>query len=1080
MPSKFITNQKELLSEIMHDILPSCDQLFFLVGYFYFTGFEALYKNLGDKNIKILIGMEIEKDIHNKIKEFEIIQEVNLSRGEIKQRYYHSLVQLFNDTDYFDTLTKQEAFTLFLQKIQDGSLEIRKTLQPNHAKLYLFQKKEEFSERGRYPGVVITGSSNLSLSGLKQQFEINVLFRDEHFEEGKAVFDQLWEQSVDIVRQNNYDQFEHEVIEKIWYEKLTKPFLMYLRVLDEYFQFEKMNIRLPQEITEHKYFNLKYQTDAIQRAIHILRIHNGVLIADVVGMGKSIVASAVAHNLGMKAMVIAPPHLTDQWNDYRYEYDFNAKVYSSGNVEKALEEQTDREEKLIIVDEAHKFRNEETNDYAILHRLCQGNKIILLTATPFNNRPQDIFSLIKLFQIPTKSTIQTVDSLSYQFKELIKEYRDIDKAKKDQTLSKSEEKTRIQGLARKIRALTAPLLIRRSRIDLQEIDEYRDDLQVQKIELNEIDPPNMLDYELGDLSELYIRTLERIYPSNPEKQGFIGARYKPTSYLKDSEKFKEQIDRDFGDQNLFLQSQVNIAEFMQRLLVRRFESSIFAFRTSLDNMIRSAQSIKDWFERLGKVPIYKKGKLPDIDTLLDLDNEDAESEANDINFEDQLHEYVEKGLVLIDRSELKESFIQDVERDIDLLQNIRQEWFGNDMPPDPKLDSLKHFLQKCLDENPKRKIVVFTEFADTANYLKKTLDGDLRLFKYTSDDANVTNKRTIRTNFDAGLPTSRQKNDHDVLIATDAISEGFNLHRAGIIFNYDIPYNPTRVIQRVGRINRINKKVFDHLEIYNFFPTATGEQQIRVGQIATLKIHMIHALLGGDTQVLTDEEELASYFKEMWDRAWQAQEERSWDVDYLNLLNRFKMNQPDMIQKARAIPRRSRVRRSTPKDQKGVIVFGRKGEEYTFKLGLSPVDVVDLTAEDSIRLFEADVNEKPEKVSEAFESIYQFVKANLFKRKSQVPMDRGRQQTVSIIQWLLKELPDHKDYLNDLLQVVNILDSLPKFSMKIIRVLGKKVPEELLEEIQSMVPHVYLTRILEKARRIEEGEETIILSEELI
>ena len=242
-----------------------------------------------------------------------------------------------------------------------------------------------------------------------------------------------------------------------------------------------------------------------------------------------------------------------------------------------------------------------------------------------------------------------------------------------------------------------------------------------------------------------------------------------------AEKFREQIDRDFGDQNLFLQSQVNIAEFMQRLLVRRFESSIFAFKTSLDNMIRSAQTIKDWYERLGKVPIYKKGKLPDIDALLDLDNEDAESEVDDINFELQLHEYVEKGLVLIDSSDLKASFIQDVERDIDLLQSIRGEWFGNDLPPDPKLDSLKKFLQRCLSDNPNRKIVVFTEFADTANYLRDSLDGDLRLFKYTSGDANMTNKRIIRANFDAGLPASKQKTNYDVLIATDAISEGFNL-----------------------------------------------------------------------------------------------------------------------------------------------------------------------------------------------------------------------------------------------------------------------------------------------------------------
>ena len=102
----------------------------------------------------------------------------------------------------------------------------------------------------------------------------------------------------------------------------------------------------------------------------------------------------------------------------RYNFDFNAKVYGSGSIEKALEEETDDEEKLIIVDEAHKYRNEKTKDYANLHRLCQGNKVILLTATPYNNAPKDIFSMIKLFQIPAKSTIRTVSNLSYSFRKI--------------------------------------------------------------------------------------------------------------------------------------------------------------------------------------------------------------------------------------------------------------------------------------------------------------------------------------------------------------------------------------------------------------------------------------------------------------------------------------------------------------------------------------------------------------------------------------------------------------------------------------------------------------------------------------
>ena len=125
--------------------------------------------------------------------------------------------------------------------------------------------------------------------------------------------------------------------------------------------------------------------------------------------------------------------------------------------------------------------------------------------------------------------------------------------------------------------------------------------------------------------------------------------------------------------------------------------------------------------------------------------------------------------------------------------------------------------------------------------------------------ATPANKEQIRANFDAGLKASLQRNDFHILVATDAISEGYNLHRAGAVFNYDIPYNPTRVIQRIGRINRINKKVFDELYIYNYFPTEVGETETRTKEISTLKMALIHAIMGEDTKALTKDEEVKAY-----------------------------------------------------------------------------------------------------------------------------------------------------------------------------------------------------------------------------
>ncbi|MFC1782290.1 SNF2-related protein [Planctomycetota bacterium] len=526
--------------------------------------------------MKILVGLEIERDLANRIKEFQIVQEINIARGKIKDNYYKSLVQLFNDTDFFDSQEKQEAFNLFLEKMKDGTLEIRKTLHPNHAKLYIFENKTEFNQGGDYPGTVITGSSNFSRSGLKGRFEINVVSRDaRNYHEAYKIFQDLWEEAVAIVDKDHLEEFFSHVVEKVWIDKLPKPFLLYVRVLEEYFpRYRKDLLRLPSEITKGRYINLKYQEDAIRRTLDIIQRHKGVIIADVVGLGKSIIASAVAHNLNFKTIIIAPPHLISQWDDYRYDFEFNAKVYSSGKIDHALDENNPDEEKLIIIDEAHKYRNALTADYANLHQLCQRNKVMLLSATPFNNRPQDVFSMVKLFQIPARSTIQTVDNLSYQFIVLIREYKKIMEIQKKKTGSAAMIAAKVKQIAGEIRDILSPLVIRRSRLDLQEIEEYREDLERQEIEFPQVHDPEILEYDLGDLSDLYEETLETIAPED-EEAGFIGARYMPTSYIKNFDKYRQRIAEDMGiDENLLKQTQINLAKFMKRLLVRRFESSI--------------------------------------------------------------------------------------------------------------------------------------------------------------------------------------------------------------------------------------------------------------------------------------------------------------------------------------------------------------------------------------------------------------------------------------------------------------------------------------------------------------------------
>lgn len=1081
MSQHFITNEKQLLSTVMDGVFPYADKLYFLVGFFYFSGFEEIYKNIGDKDLKILVGLDIEKDMVNRVKEVDLLTESNISRGLVRENFNTSLVQMFNETDFFDSNKKQEAFKIFLNKIKDGSLEIRKTLEPNHSKLYLFENKSELTQAGTFPGTLITGSSNLTSSGLRHQYELNVILRDKSdYDEGRRIFDELWDKAVIIADKNHIADFETEVVEKIWFEKLYKPYYIFLRVLHEYFSVEyNKTVKLPHEITKSKFINLKYQTDAIKQALATIENHNGVIVADVVGLGKSVIGSSIAHNIGLKTIVIAPPHLIKQWDDeYRDLFDFNAKVFSSGSIDKALEYYNynyDGEEKLIIIDEAHKYRNEETQDYVNLHKLCQGNKVVLLTATPFNNKPQDVFSMVKLFQIPSKSTLKTVGNLGEAFTRLIKEYKDLAKAQKSKSKSKDQIKTDIDKIAKKIRDIIAPLVIRRSRLDLKEIEAYKNDIKEQGIEFSKINPPQILEYKLGSIEPLYVNTLELI-SSETGENCFKATRYKPVTYLKDPEKFKKKLEEVFGDINLFRESQNNIAKFMRHLLVRRFESSVFAFKSTLESMMYSSQNILNWCEKREKVPIYKKGNLPDIQDFYTTDNDDLTDELIDLNFEEALEKHKSKGLFEIPLSELRDEFISDIQQDIQLLKTIHTRWFENGIIADPKQDSFFEVVKDQLKKEPNRKIIVFSEFSDTVNYLYDSLKDKLRVIKYTSADASPANKEIIRKNFDAGLDTELQVNDYDVLLATDAISEGYNLHRAGTIFNYDIPFNPTRVIQRIGRINRINKKVFDTLNIYNYFPTETGEYETRTKEISTLKIAMIHALLGEDTQILTKEEELQSFYKKQYEEEIAIAEDRSWETPFLDYYFKLKDSNSEALQEAMKIPVRTRIKRTVEKQEKGILVFGKKGNDFVFRLGTSAIQEFPVSPETALSLFEASPTEKAQEISNEFESIYEFVKNNLFKKHTHTQSDDLKIEVIKKIKLVISSKAfDKIDYLQDLYSVVE-LDALPKHYLRYIKKLKVSDFNKLPEEITSR----YLTTILTTASEVDSGVETLIISEELI
>lgn len=1081
--SHFITNRGKTLYESISNLSNSIQDIYILVGFFYFSGFFKLKDEFKDKNIKILIGLDIDKHTGRFIKEYEILSKENKSRDDIKENFYEALLKTFSYSDNFDTPEIKESFKIFVEKIQNGTIEIRKTKEPNHAKLYIFENKPEFSQNGDYPGTIITGSSNLSIEGLEKRFEIDIISRDKaHYTEAKKIFDKLWNDSIPVATKENYDEFKKNVLDKVWasYE-LPAPYEVYIRVLKEYFALTKSHISIPKDIVP-ELMNLAYQNDAISFVVETIKKHNGAIVADVVGLGKSIIASAVAHNLKLDTIIIAPPHLVEQWEDYRRKFNLVGEVYSSGKIKDAIKNYSGKEDrKLIIVDEAHRYRNTDTINYNYLWLLSQGNYVLLLTATPFNNTPQDIESLIKLFQSPAKSTLKHIDDLSLEFQYLIKKYSELKKTSKN--LQKEQIKQKADEISKRIRYIISPITVRRTRVDLMNIKKYREDLQRQNIVFPKVNPPDIISYSFKGLDKLYLKTVEEFIENENGVSNFKASRYKAISYIGDKD-YKAKIALEYtkaktkNEALAFIeQSQKNLSSLIKRIFVKRFESSFGSFSQSLDDYIESHKKIKEYYLR-GKIPIYKK--IEDIPSPSELDELDIEEREQFFKKFEELANQEE--LIWIDSSQLSNDFIKDLENDIEILENIKENWqeyISNPSNYDFKLHKLIEILKEKI--KAKEKVIIFSEYSDTVDYLKEQLKGQFRTVSYYSAVKSNELKEEIKINFDASVRENRKKDDYDILITTDILSEGINLHRANNIINYDIPYNPTRVIQRIGRVNRISKLKLKDIFIYNFFPTGIGEQHTNIKNISTLKMHMIHFLLGEDVQYLTTEEDVRSFFYEEYKNSSYFEEE-SWDVKYRNILYDIEENQPDIFKKACEIPYRTKIKRIKPENALA-LTFARKGENFIFKAAVKDGDsykIKTLNDEDAIKLFEATKEEKSFEASKQFYEIYAQIRKNIFETTSLKAKDRWEREIIEKIETLEKNAkehyPEYNDYISKLKKLVE-LEVLPEYIIKTIRKMSMN-SKEAVKELSEKLPEFHINEVSKRIGEYQSREDVIILSEE--
>jgi len=1088
--ASIIDNREKKMLDSLKNALNQAESVDILTAFFYFSGFNALANELKDKKIRILVGNTIDptaidqlckyvkEGSEESLETYAVKGYSRYNNSQKKEAYINSFVDLFNKSvlsEEFDSTDSQIVFKMFLEKIRNGTLEIRLTGNQNHAKAYILTNKPEFSCFGDQKGIVFSGSSNFTFNGLLGQGEMNERFSDNtKYDEYKNKFDELWNdsKSVDICINNGNKDFENELKNKLWIFANPKAYWIYIRILYELFSStDNRTINTPAEITNGRFFNFKYQIDAIKLGVDCIQKNNGVIIADVVGLGKSIVASTIAYNLDIrKTIVIAPPHLVDQWNDYQQEFGLRGvKVYSSGKIEDIYKDHADDPDPILyIIDEAHRYRNELSYDYQMLHQLTRSNsknKIILLTATPYNNRPQDLFALIKLFQTPSRSTINSVDNLGIKFHELIAKYNKLEKEGK-RNLSESV-KGELDRISDELRILIDPVIVRRSRIDLKQIKEYSDDLKSQGIEFPEVVGPQLIEYDLGNIRDLYTSTLDVL--SNQ----FNCARYNPSFYLKDLDAFNAKYGELFGEMNIQL-FQGNLTQFIKRLLVMRFESSKAAFKQTLDSLLKSYESIKKWWEK-GYVPIKKSGYLSDPD------EEEIQATLDEINSDDVVDlDKIKKKAIPFEKDLFKNDYIEAVEHDIQLLKYIYKNWFGsNEVGEDPKYNEVLKKIKELLKEKSNRKIVIFTSFADTANYVSNKLSADsIRCLLYTGG-ASRTERELVKKNFDASYRKHEQTNDYDVIVATDALSEGFNLNRAGVIINYDIPYNPTRVVQRIGRINRINKKMFDKIYILNFFPTDIGEQNTLIKGISTLKMLLINNIVGSDTKTLTPDETLQSYFQRQYKDASNEENEKSWDIDYRNEYNSIKHNL-DFIDKIKKIPERARIVRKNCSTE-CAISFAKRGNNSLFALALKNSNAAIVPADQVLKYFRAEEKEESFECDSELDKKFSVLKNEIKKPYSKVKIDKRKGIALEKINQLIQICSSEKDYLQDLYAVIQNYDDLSDGELKFIaniKIVVNKT-KDIIKEIKEKIPVHYIIQIKTKVESIDSQTEMIMFTEDL-
>ena len=895
----------------------------------------------------------------------------NRTALRLKQR----LAEQFRDQLVLGVPTNSDEAALqrLVEQLRAGKVAVKLFLRhPLHAKLYLCFRDDPVG-----PVVGYLGSSNLTFSGLSGQGELHVDVLDQDAcAKLSRWFEDRWTDRycIDITR----DLIE--IIGQSWArQELIPPYHVYLKMayhLSHEARAGLAEFRIPRDFG-HRLF--EFQTAAVKIAAHHLNKRGGVLIGDVVGLGKTLMATAVARifedDYGLETLILCPKNLVRMWEDYAHEYRLRANVLSQSRVIGELS--TLRRYRLVVIDESHNLRNREGKRYRAIREYIRGNdsKVILLSATPYNKTYLDLSNQLRLF-------VEDEQDLGIRPERLLRELGEVEFSRRHQASPRTLAAFDHSRHADDWRDLMRSYLVRRTRSFIQ--DNYA-----------ETDPDSgrrFLTYEGGDRSYFPARVPRTIKftidDADPTDQyahlyapGVVATvnelhlpRYGMGNYLSDSPDSPPTSAEARHIQDLSRAGK-RLMGFCRTNLFKRLESSGAAFLQSVERHVLRNYVFLHALRNVLPLPIGTQDaemldpRFADTDpekgSSLDLDDEQEQPGADADFASSQDHtaasfeqraaevyaEYANRYRCRFRwlRSDLfVESLGIELHADSAALLGILQAHGAWNADNDAKLHALHTLLTETF---PDRKVLVFSQFADTVRYL----ESQLRRLGVDAM-AGVTGDSDDPTQFAWRFsPASNRRPLDDtpqqelrVLIATDVLSEGQNLQDCAIVVNYDLPWAIIRLIQRAGRVDRIGQNA-EQILCHSFLPADGVERIITLRRRVRERLKENAEVVGADEAFFEDEADHQTILNLYHEQAGILDGEADGEVDLASHAYQIWKNaidrDPRLEQTVTALPDvvfSSRAHAPTAQRSEGVLVFtrtqdgnnalayvGRKGQSIT-------------------------------------------------------------------------------------------------------------------------------------------------------